>query len=300
MGGTSGNEVEYPDVRVKDPDTGKPNRKNVASYVAITRESVNIPDAYTADGFDFSGTREFDQTTGYRSTSFLAVPLMPHQGAVIGVLQLINAKDSTSGKVIPFAEDIEGFVLALATQAAVALENQNLLNAQRALLDSFIELIVGAIDAKSHYTAGHCARVPEIAKLLADAACGEDSGEFADFLMTDEEFYEFRIGAMLHDCGKVTTPEYVVDKATKLETIYNRIHEIRTRFEVMIRDARISFLERQQNGSENEEKLQTTYEADVAKLHDDFAFIANCNIGSEFMDDDKKERVKEIASRTWL
>ena len=296
LGGTSGNDVNFPPVRLKDPETGKPNRRNVASYVAITEKSVNIPDAYEADGFDFAGTRQFDKRTGYRSTSFLAVPLKPRGGTVIGVLQLINAKNMETGEVEAFDEEIEGFVEALATQAAVALDNQNLLRAQKVLLDSFIELIAGAIDAKSPYTGGHCARVPEIARMLAEAACEKTDGPFADFQMTEDEWYEFRIGAWLHDCGKVTTPEYVVDKATKLETIYNRIHEIRTRFEVVIRDARIRHLEACLEGNGDEE----AYEAEVEGLKDDFAFIAECNIGGEFMDDDKQDRVREIASRTWV
>ncbi len=299
LGGTSGNEVNFPPVHLIDPETGNPNQKNVASYTAITGESVNITDAYEAEGFDFSGMKKFDQTTGYRSTSFLSVPLSPRQGGVIGVLQLINATDPETGEVVPFAEEIESFVEALATQAAVALDNQNLLKAQKVLLDSFIELIASAIDAKSPYTGGHCARVPELARMLAEAACAETTGTFADFDLTEDQWYEFQIASWLHDCGKVTTPEYVVDKATKLETIYNRIHEVRTRFEVLIRDARIRQLEGMLAENADADALQRTYDDDVQRIKDDYAFIAESNIGGEYMDDDRKARVRDIAAISW-
>ncbi|MBT6096066.1 MAG: GAF domain-containing protein [Rhodospirillaceae bacterium] len=299
LGGTSGNEVKFPPVHLIDPETGQPNHKNVASYTAITGENVNIEDAYEAEGFDFSGMRKFDKSTGYRSTSFLSVPLSPRQGGVIGVLQLINAKDPETGEVVPFAEEIESFVEALATQAAVALDNQNLLKAQKVLLDSFIELIASAIDAKSPYTGGHCARVPELARMLAEAACAETTGTFADFDLTEDQWYEFQIASWLHDCGKVTTPEYVVDKATKLETIYNRIHEVRTRFEVLIRDARIRQLEGLLADGADAAALQEAHDEDVQRIKDDYAFIAESNIGGEYMDDDRKARVRDIAAITW-
>ncbi|HEY4636188.1 MAG TPA: GAF domain-containing protein, partial [Rhodospirillales bacterium] len=229
MGGTTGKEITFPPVRLHDQTTGKENRTNVASCAALTGKSINIPDAYEAKNFDFSGTRRFDQGTGYRSKSFLTVPMKNSQDEVIGVLQLLNAIDRKTGEVIPFGDDIQPLIEALASQAAVALDNKQLLDAQKLLLDSFIELIASAIDAKSPYTGGHCQRVPELTKMLAKAACESKDVPFAEFDLTEEEWYELHIAAWLHDCGKVTTPEYVVDKATKLETIYDRVHEVRTR-----------------------------------------------------------------------
>ena len=154
-----------------DPDPGEENRKNVATWAAISGRSVNIPDAYEADDFDFTGTKKFDEGMGYRSKSFLTVPLKNSQDEIIGVLQLLNAQDTESGEVIAFSTDIQPLIEALASQAAVALDNQQLLEAQKKLLDSFIELIASAIDAKSPYTGGHCHRVPELTKMLARAAC---------------------------------------------------------------------------------------------------------------------------------
>ena len=299
LGGTSGKEINLPPVAMHDPTTGTANHNNVASHAAITGESVNIPDAYEAEGFDFSGTRKFDASMGYRSMSFLTVPMKNRQGRVMGVLQLLNAMERDSGAIIPFAKDIEGFVMALATQAAVALENSLLLEEQKALLDSFIELIASAIDAKSPYTGGHCARVPQVAKWLAEAACASADEPFRDFSLSEDDWYEFHIGAWLHDCGKVTTPEYVVDKATKLESIYNRIHEIRMRFEVLIRDAHIAYWQGVAEGRDAA-ALGRDREARLDRIREDFAFIAKANVGVEFMDTADKERVKAIAGQTWL
>jgi len=173
--------------------------------------------------------------------------------------------------------------------------------AQENLMESFIKLIASAIDDKSPYTGGHCERVPELASMLAEEANKNHHGIFKKFNFKDENAWrEFRIAALLHDCGKVTTPEYVVDKATKLESIHNRIHEIRTRFEVLLRDAHIVYLEGLLEGHEGQELLMQRRTEAEAKLFDDFAFLAECNIGGEFMDAQKIERLKQIASVTWM
>ncbi len=298
MGGTTGKDIPFPPLKLHDAE-GRPNHKNVATYVALSGKTVNIADAYEAQDFDFSGTKRFDQGTGFRSKSFLTVPLKNHDGDVIGVLQLLNAQDPRTGEVIPFGDSIQPLVEALASQAAVALDNQNLIAAQRRLLDSFIELIASAIDAKSPYTGGHCQRVPELTKMLVKAVCDQKEGLYADFDLTEDQWYELHIAAWLHDCGKVTTPEYVVDKATKLETIYDRIHEVRTRFEVLKRDAEIAYLKAQLAGGDPA-ALKAGFEARLKQLDDDFAFVAECNQGGEFMAPDKVERLKRIAAETWV
>ncbi len=299
MGGTTGREIPFPPLRMHDEESGEANHKNVATHVALTGETVNIPDAYEAEGFDFSGTRKFDKGSNYRSTSFLSVPMKNHEGEVIGVLQLLNAQNANKTKAIPFSGDIQPLIEALASQAAVALDNQQLLEAQKNLLDSFIELIAGAIDAKSPYTGGHCQRVPELARMLSEVADQSTDEPFRDFTITDDDRYELQIASLLHDCGKVTTPEYVVDKATKLETITDRIHEIRGRFEILKRDAEIDCYKAMAKGSADPEALRKELDGKLAGLDDDFAFIAECNIGGEFMADEKIERVKKIAARTW-
>ncbi|MEX1200763.1 MAG: HD domain-containing phosphohydrolase [Methylophaga sp.] len=173
--------------------------------------------------------------------------------------------------------------------------------AQEALMEAFIELIAQAIDDKSPYTAGHCARVPELAFMLAEKAEQTHDAPFNSFRFRDEkEWREFRIGAWLHDCGKITTPEHIVDKGTKLETIYNRIHEIRLRFEVLWRDAEITCLQRCAAEPASEARFRAECDALQQQLQSDFAFIAHCNIGSESMDDTQIERLQSLGEITWL
>ena len=178
-------------------------------------------------------------------------------------------------------------------------EVQSLQNAQKELLDSFIKLIASAIDAKSKYTGGHCERVPELSLMIAGAASNASYGIFKDFSIdTEDEKRELSTAAWLHDCGKVTTPEYVVDKATKLETLYNRIHEIRTRFEVIHRDLTIEALEKKLAGVP-EIEVYSWLEEEHKKLTEEYAIVANANIGAEFMNPEDKKKIKSIASRTW-
>jgi len=298
---TEENPIKMTPLPLYDASTGAWQDKNVASYAALHEKTINIADAYDEeDGFDFSGTWKFDHRSGYRSTSFLTIPMKErNKGKVIGVLQLINAIDPRTSDTVSFKAEDVAHVEALASQAAVAIDNQNLLDAHRQLLEAIINLMANAIDAKSPYTGGHCARVPDLAKRLSEAAIAADRGQFSDFTMTEDEIYEFHIASWLHDCGKVTTPEYVVDKSTKLETIYNRIHEIRTRFEVLRRDAEIEFWKAVAEGGD-EEQLREVFETRVATLAKDYAFVAECNMGGEFMDVERKERLGKIAEYSWL
>jgi HD-GYP domain-containing protein (c-di-GMP phosphodiesterase class II) len=297
MGGTTGKPIPFPPLRLHDAD-GQPNHKNVSSYCALSGSTVNIVDAYHVEKFDFSGTKMFDAKTGYRSQSFLTVPLKNYENQVIGVIQLINARDDRN-TVIAFGDDIAPLIEALASQAAIALDNQRLIEAQKHLFKSFIQVIAGSIDAKSPYTGGHCNRVPTLTNMLARAACQATEGPFAHFNLTEDEWYELEVAGGLHDCGKVTTPEYIVDKATKLETIYNRIHEVRMRFEVLKRDAEIEYLTACLAGGESEESLRQRRDQKLADLDADFAFVAECNVGGEFMAPEKIQRLKNIAEITW-
>jgi hypothetical protein len=207
LGGTTGTKIPFPPLALYGAD-GKPNHNSVATHVALTGELVNIPDAYKVENFDFSGTKRFDAANNYRSKSFLTLPLKNYENEVVGVLQLINARERGTGQVTPFDIARQSFVEALASQAAVALDNHQLLEGQRNLLESFVKLIANAIDRKSPYTSGHCQRVPVLTNLLAEAACAATAGPFADFRMTEDERYELHMAAWMHDCGKVVTPEY--------------------------------------------------------------------------------------------
>ena len=162
----------------------------VAAYVGLTGETVNLPDAYKAEGFDFTGTKMFDKKFGYHSKSFLTVPLKNHEDEIIGVLQLLNAQTQKTKKIISFKPEIQKMVEALASQAAVAITNKNLIRDLEALFESFIKLIASAIDEKSPYTGGHCARVPEITIMLAEAVAATKDGPFADVVFSEKEMYE--------------------------------------------------------------------------------------------------------------
>ena len=227
----------------------------------------------------------------------MTVRLLNREREVIGVLQLINARDEKN-VVVPFSGEIQPIIEALSSQAAVALENQLLLAAQRELLESFIKLIASAIDDKSPYTGGHCQRVPEITKMLAAAACEQKHGPFADFDLDEDQWYELHIAAWLHDCGKVTTPVHIVDTSTKLETIGDRIDMIRDRFELLKRDAEIAYLRKIAKSNADKKKLKAKFDAEIEKL-DDCAFVSESNIGGEFMDPEKQERIESLAARKY-
>jgi HD-GYP domain-containing protein (c-di-GMP phosphodiesterase class II) len=309
MGGTSGEDIPFYPVKLYT-DEGEENKSMIAAYVALTGETVNLPDAYKTKGFDFSGTKMFDEKTGYRSKSFLTVPLKNHEDEIIGVLQLLNAQTQKAKKIISFGADVQQMVEALASQAAVAITNKNLIRDLEALFESFIKLIASAIDAKSPYTGGHCARVPEITIMLAEAVASTKDGPFADIIFSEKEMYELKIAAWLHDCGKVATPEFVVDKSTKLETIYDRVNEVETRFSVIKRDEEIKRLKKElqiekdkslssKEKVEKTDQLKKAYRSKIRKLKSDLDFVKESNIGGEFMSGDKKERVHEIANYKW-
>ncbi|MEO8003433.1 MAG: HD domain-containing phosphohydrolase [Betaproteobacteria bacterium] len=298
MGGTTGVEVPFYPVRLFD-DQGRPNNSMVVAYSVLHDETVNIADAYTAEGFDFSGTKNFDGKTGYRSTSFLTVPMKNHEDEIIGVLQLINAKDRRTGQTVPFSEADQRLAESLASQAAVALTNRQLIDQLEDLFESFINLINAAIDDKSPYTGGHCQRVPMLTMMLAEAVNATDDGPLSGFKMTDKDRYELKIAGLLHDCGKVTTPVHVVDKATKLQTIFDRISLIDTRFEILKRDAEIAALKTRLDAPKNlawrRESADRELSSRYRQIEEDRQFLRFSNFGSEAMREEDQQRVRDIS-----
>ena len=277
--------TEPPPVAVEDGESGHPLRDacREKSMLIGQLSAVGMPAGLGWLAARFPG----------QSVSFLAVPLSNRENRTIGVLFLAKSAVETA-----FSSEQAAFVNALSGTLAVAIDNQRLMRAQKALLDAVIRVVAGAIDAKSPYTGGHCQRVPELTLMLAEAACRSDSRPFHDFKMNEDEWETLSIAAWLHDCGKLTTPEYVVDKATKLETLFDRIHEIRMRFEVLKRDAEIACLRGVAEGGERA-ALEAAMHAELAALDDDFAFVAACNIGGEALPDGAEERLHRIAARTW-
>ncbi|MDX1705264.1 HD-GYP domain-containing protein [Pseudidiomarina sp.] len=255
----------------------QPNDRLIVANSVLHEKTLVVDDAYDADGYDFSGTRAFDEKTGYRTQSVLVVPLKNHENEVIAALQLINRLDN--GRTVAFQSgDIE-LAQSLASQAAVALTNQRLIEELHHLFESFTQVIANAIDAKSPQTGAHCRRVPELTLMIADAANGAGYPGLPDFKLNSEERYELATAAWMHDCGKIVTPPHVVEKSRKLETIYDRIETIAARFAALAQTP------------EWQDKQQ--------QLQDDLEFLEQTNRGGEFMSDAAMERVRNIASRRY-
>ena len=272
---------------------GAANYSHVACHAVLTGKTIHIADAYLNKDYDFSGTRASDAQLGYRSQSFLAVPLKNHESDTIGVLQLINAQDPQTGQVIAFSQTATQFAEALASQAAVALTNRMLIDQLSALFESFIGLVNHAIDDKSPYTGGHCGRVPELTMMLAEAIDRYPTGPLSDFSMNDADRYELKIAGLLHDCGKITTPIHIVDKATKLQTLFDRIALIDHRQVIVARDLEIRLLKGEID--------QESHDTRLTELASDCDFLRQSNIGTEFMKPEAVQRVKDIAQRyTWV
>ena len=301
MGGSAAKPIEFAPLPLFDQD-GRPNDSLVAAYAAINNQTVNIADAYSEPNFDFSGTRQFDERTGYRSQSFLAVPMKDHEGDVIGVLQLINAQEPGTGKVLPFSSADQSLAESLASQAAIAITNRSLMAQLEALFESFIGLINLAIDEKSQHTGGHCQRVPTLTMMLAEAVNATAQGPLAAFTMDDRDRYELKIAGLLHDCGKITTPVHVVEKATKLQTLFDRIELIDTRFEVLKRDREIAALRaqlalREVKDAPSEAVLTAQCRVDIDTMQADREFLRATNVGAESMKHADLQRVRDVGSK---
>lgn len=299
--GGQGNAINIPNIPLYE-ENGEPNLKNVVCYSYHNNKTINIDDAYDSVHFDFSGTKVFDKKNNYRSKSFLSIPLSNHQGEIIGILQLINAIDPETKEIIKFDSFSQRFAEALASQAATVLTKQQLITDLENMFESLVKLIATAVDEKSPYTGGHCRRVPELTSLLTEAAHNTDHGYLQDFRLSEADRYELTIAAWLHDCGKIITPEYVIDKATKLEAIFDRIHLLETRIEVLKRDQEIAYLKQQlaaqQDNKPASPDLEQTFRANIAQLEGDLAFLRDCNTGGEAMSDEDIARIHSLQKLT--
>jgi len=278
------------------PEQKKLSRKSIAETCFFTQSVINSSNIYANTDYDNRFFAEFDEDNNYATVTVLSFPITTRRGYIVGIAQFVNPRDE-NGQTITFSADVQKHTISVCNLIGLLLENKQLSEAYGQLLESFIEVLARAIDAKSPYTGAHCQRVPVIARLLATAAVQEDSGPLRDFEMSSDDWYTLHIASWLHDCGKVTTPEYIVDKATKLETIYNRIHEIRNRFEILRRDAHIDYLKKRLANTDTQENLQAEFVAKVKQLEQDFDFVAQCNIGDKIMterDNAELERISRI------
>ena len=282
---------------------GSPNERMIVAWSVLHKKTARIKDAYHEQGFDFSGTRSFDEKTGYRSQSFLTIPLLNHEGEVIAALQLLNKLDA-SGETVEFDESDQDVAESLASQAAVALTNRRLIDELRTLFDSFTQVIATAIDSKSPHTGAHCRRVPEVTLLLAEAANGLDFPGLEGFSMTDEDRYELKTAAWLHDCGKVVTPHHIMEKSTKLETLVDRIHAVTDRFEILQRDLEIAKLKEELTAAKLGTQLESArldfYAQLKQQLAEDLAFLQGANTGGEFMSDEHLAKVASLSEQGWI
>jgi len=297
-----------PSVPLYTPD-GEENYANVSSYVALKGEAVNIRDVYEFDearGFDFTGPQKYDASTGYRSRSMLVMPLKNHENDVIGVLQLLNAQNEAH-EVVPFSEEYVDLIESLASQAAVAMTNAQLIRDVKELFYSLIESIARAVDAKSHYTHDHVSRVVDLTMMIAERINEAEAGPFKDVRFSEDELEELRLAAWMHDVGKIATPEHVIDKSTKLETIADRIALVQTRFELIAEMMKNECLQRKirmlEEGNHNPraaERLEKQLAEELAALKDDLEFIKRCNQAGEFMKDEYIERIKTVGAKTYI
>jgi len=285
MGGDMG-EITWPPLQLYGKG-GTKNLEMVAAKCAIEGNTINIEDVYETKEFNFEGTKKFDENTGYHSKSMLVVPMKNYENEIIGVCQLINRIDEKTGKIVSFSKRDEETLSSLSSQAAVAITNAQLIRDLRLLLESFINSIASAIDAKSPYTGGHVRKVAEITMIIVNALNDTNEGKYKDVAYSNDNLNELRIAALMHDIGKITTPEYVVDKSTKLETIFDRIELIKTRYEVLKRDAQIELLKHEID--------EQTFQERLSRYEEDIKFLEASNIGGEFMSNDKIERLEKIS-----
>ena len=276
---------------VKLYKNNEPNLHNACVVCALKGETVNIEDAYSDKKYDFTGTKGFDAKYDYRSQSFLNVPLKNHKNNIIGVLQLLNAQDQNK-KIIPFTEELVHLVESLASQASIALTNQLLIEEQKNLFKSFIQLVAEALEKKDKTTGGHCTRVPLITMMVARAINNDVHGKYKKFKFNEDEMEELYVAGWLHDFGKVSTPEHIMNKSTKLEGFYDKIEFIKLKLEILKRDKKIELY----NQSSKQNIEENSVEA-INKINKDITFLEKCNIGGEYMEDDLKNRVVEISKQ---
>jgi len=298
MGGKTGETIPFPAVELKE--------SNVSAFVALKGVSVNIPDVYDTDLFDFTGPKKFDQSTGYRSQSMLVVPMRNHDNDVIGVLQLLNATNPTTNQVISFSQDYENLCESLASQAAVSITNAKLISNMTELFEAFVKVMATAIDEKSPVTGGHIRRVADLTLTMADVIHNSKEGAYKDITFTPDQIYELRIAAYMHDIGKVTSPVEIVEKAKKLQTIFDRIQYIRLRMayisQKLVLEGQSKKIELLQNGYSPEklDALETDTHNKLEEIKEIREFINKCNEPGEFLEDETLERLKEISKKTYI
>jgi HD-GYP domain-containing protein (c-di-GMP phosphodiesterase class II) len=302
LGGGSDRFVSFPNIDLYID--GKPNQRAIVAHAVNSGKVINIPDVYAALPFDMSAAREMDARTGYRTQSMLTIPLKDHQDDILGVIQLINVKDSNNN-IIPFSEELVTLIRSFASLGAIALTNSSLIKEMEELFSTFAETIAMAIDEKSPHTGGHCKRVPALTLMLADSVNAISKGPLASFSMSDSDRHQLDIAGWLHDCGKIATPDHIMEKATKLETIFDRISFIDAKFEIVSRDLKINYQEQiisaMKNGKPVEvQQLERLLDTELKQVALDRALLQRINVGGEFLGDKELAQIERIAQHYHL
>lgn len=287
MGGTKNN-LNWPDLPIFE-ENGKTNNEMVAVVCANEKRIINIPDVYKTTKYQFDGTKDFDKSTSYHSKSMLVIPLINHDNEVIGVLQLINK--IKNGEIINFNKLDEKVIISLASQAAMALTNMQLITSLEDFIDAFVTTIAKAIDTKSPYTSDHIGKVEEIALLVAKAI-SDDNTIYKKIKYSENDYKQLSLAAWMHDIGKISMPEHIMDKATKLEKIFDRIHLIEQRFEVIKLNKEIEYLKNQ--------TPRTEYENFINEINNDIEFIKRINFGGEFLSEEDIQKLENISKKVYI
>jgi HD-GYP domain-containing protein (c-di-GMP phosphodiesterase class II) len=298
LGGQSSEKITFPNIPLFID--GAANKSAIVAHSANTGEVINVADVYDELPFDFSAARKMDNKTGYRTKSMLTFPMKDHTKDIIGVIQLINAIELDT--IIPFSKETEREILSFASLGAIALTNRSLICDMQQLFEAFAKTIAGAIDEKSPHTGGHCKRVPELTLMIADAVHKTNKGSLSAFSMTAEDRHQLGIAGWLHDCGKIGTPDHIMEKSRKLETIFDRIEYINAKLEIASRDIDIKYQLKVISALKNNKpievrQLERLSEVAQKQVNLDRAFLQKINIGGEFLTDEQSANIHAIAKR---
>ena len=293
MGGQSA-KITWPPVSLSLAD-GSENHRNVSAHCALTGKIIKISDVYSSD-FDFQGARDFDAQNGYRSKSMLVLPMLNHEDEVIGVIQLINAQNRFTNEVEDFMDTEIEIVTSLASQAAIAITNIQLIGGLEELLQAIVKMVATAIDEKSPYTGGHVQRVACFTEEIVDEINKTETGRFAGINFNEDQAREIKMAAWLHDVGKIITPEHIIDKSKKLETIFDRIELIKLRVELLKKDSIIKRLKHEIDTASVKPEVLDNLAEEIKGLDEQFAFMQEVNTGGEFLRDENLERLSKMAA----
>jgi len=297
QGGTHG-KVLWPSIPLYD-DNGNPRLNHIVTSVYHSKKDLCFDDVYETKDFDISGTKRTDQAHGYRCKSMLTIPLKNHEDEVLGVVQIINAMDK-NGEISTFNDEHKTMLYSLASQAAITLSNRKLIESLENLLMQFIRAIAKAIEQKSKYSSDHIMRVAMLTDMIAAKVSTAKEGKYSEIRFSDNELKELSMAGWMHDVGKIITPEHIMDKSVKLETIYDRIEIIKLRFENLrlLLDYWSATL-----GSEDFiARICSIFGEEIKPLNvkehldTELAFLEKINIGGEFVPDDDLKRIEHLAS----